>query len=385
MLATYFAPAGRAGVDELAAQERAAADNPIVQAILSAFDGYVLVLNLQRQILACSERLLRDIGLTGSRPVDPGPLLGLRPGEALHCVHSGEGPDGCGTGCSCRSCGAVVAILASQRGDAPADDECLLSVRDADGHAASRELSVRATPVRVGGYELTVVALRDISAVKRRAVLERAFLHDLNNTLGGIVGWSQLLEAHAARNPEEAARQVVLLCERLERELSDHRLLLMAEEGDLPVRARRVPVVGVMAALEGVFERHDVARDRVLRVEPPAGGAEVVTDPDLLLRVLTNMVKNALEAVPPGGSVRAWHERAGDADRFCVQNPGEIPAEVVGRVFHRSFSTKAASGRGIGTYSMRLLGERYLGGRVSFRSSAEEGTVFLISLPDRTG
>lgn len=40
------------------------------------------------------------------------------------------------------------------------------------------------------------------------------------------------------------------------------------------------------------------------------------------------------------------------------------------RIFQRSFSTKGAKGRGLGTYSMKLFGETYLGGQVSFRSSA---------------
>jgi sensor histidine kinase regulating citrate/malate metabolism len=50
------------------------------------------------------------------------------------------------------------------------------------------------------------------------------------------------------------------------------------------------------------------------------------------------------------------------------------------QIFQRSFSTKGA-GRGLGTYSIKLLGERYLHGTVSFASSAEQGTIFQISLP----
>jgi signal transduction histidine kinase len=49
-------------------------------------------------------------------------------------------------------------------------------------------------------------------------------------------------------------------------------------------------------------------------------------------------------------------------------------------VFQRSFTTKSGTGHGLGTYGMRLLGERYLGGRVSFVTSAEGGTVFSMRL-----
>jgi signal transduction histidine kinase len=47
----------------------------------------------------------------------------------------------------------------------------------------------------------------------------------------------------------------------------------------------------------------------------------------------------------------------------------------------RSFSTKGGRGRGLGTYSVRLLTERHLGGQVDFRSVPEEGTTFFVRLP----
>jgi sensor histidine kinase regulating citrate/malate metabolism len=64
-----------------------------------------------------------------------------------------------------------------------------------------------------------------------------------------------------------------------------------------------------------------------------------------------------------------------------VHNNGVIDEEVQLQLFKRSFSTKSSAGRGIGTYSMKLFGERYLNGRISFRSSREEGTLFSFSLP----
>ncbi len=51
------------------------------------------------------------------------------------------------------------------------------------------------------------------------------------------------------------------------------------------------------------------------------------------------------------------------------------------RIFQRNFSTKAEAGRGIGTFSMKLLGEEVLGGKVSFTSTENDGTVFVLSHP----
>ena len=65
---------------------------------------------------------------------------------------------------------------------------------------------------------------------------------------------------------------------------------------------------------------------------------------------------------------------------FRVANPSVMPPDVQNQVFQRSFSTKGEN-RGLGTYSMRLLTERYLKGHVSFTSDKAHGTVFRVRLP----
>jgi len=100
----------------------------------------------------------------------------------------------------------------------------------------------------------------------------------------------------------------------------------------------------------------------------------------LLGRILGNMVKNALEAVPEGAAVTLDGGRTAGSVWFSVQNPGVIPPEHLPRVFRRSFSTKGP-GRGVGTWSMRILAESYLRGRVTVASDAARGTVFTLILP----
>ena len=100
----------------------------------------------------------------------------------------------------------------------------------------------------------------------------------------------------------------------------------------------------------------------------------------MLRRIVGNMVINALEAVPAGETVRVSLDVGAEEVCIKVTNRGEIPKDVQLRMFKRSFSTKGASGRGIGTYSMKLFGERYLGGRVGFRCLNGE-TEFFFKLP----
>jgi hypothetical protein len=56
-----------------------------------------------------------------------------------------------------------------------------------------------------------------------------------------------------------------------------------------------------------------------------------------------------------------------------------VPREIPLKVFNRSSGSKAATGRGIGVYSMKLFGERYLGGKVVFQCPGGR-TVFFIEL-----
>ncbi len=93
------------------------------------------------------------------------------------------------------------------------------------------------------------------------------------------------------------------------------------------------------------------------------------------------LVKNALEAVAPGETVTTYCSNTEDKITFYVHNPGVMSREVQLQLFQRSFSTKAAEGRGIGTYSVKLFGERYLKGKVAFSSNETEGTVFSLSMP----
>jgi signal transduction histidine kinase len=92
------------------------------------------------------------------------------------------------------------------------------------------------------------------------------------------------------------------------------------------------------------------------------------------------MVKNALEACSPGETVTVGCHKVYDYVRFWVHNRKHIPQKIQLQIFQRSFSTKG-SGRGLGTYSMKLLSENFLQGRVSFESTAKDGTIFMGMYP----
>ena len=373
-LKTWFAPAGRTSADGLKAEQEKIAHSELINTLLNAMPDYLLVLNSYRQIVAVNERLLSAFGIS-----DPENLLGLRPGEAVSCVHCSEGPDGCGTARNCAVCGAVLAILASQDIGLPQRRECQLMLGRQDGCQAL-DLDVLATPVTIEGEAFTVLALRDISSEKRRYVMERVFFHDILNNAGGIRGLAALLVD--GTNPaaeEEYKGWMVNLADNLIEEINHQRRLLSAEQGDYQPVFEEVDLGDLLQDVKRLYENHELTPGRILSVnEEPA--CSVLTDRPLLRRIIGNMVLNALEAAKPGDQITIRRHCQAERVRISVSNPGEIPLHVQLSLFKRSFSTKKEAGRGLGTYSMKLFGERYLGGVVDFRSN-DGMTTFFIELP----
>ena len=93
-----------------------------------------------------------------------------------------------------------------------------------------------------------------------------------------------------------------------------------------------------------------------------------------------SLVAAAGIATAAGGTVTLGSQAQGDTVSFTVHNPTVMPPAVQLQIFSRSFSTKG-SGRGLGTYSIKLISEKYLHGQVSFVSKAGEGTRFTVRYP----
>lgn len=373
---TYFAPAERDDNDTVMKVSKIIESEPIIQAILESVDGYIMVLNSKRQVLAMNKQLVKDLKIE-----TPSCLFGNRPGEILGCIHSAEMPGGCGTSKVCSTCGAVISIVTSQKENKPITKECLATIKSGTA-TDSLEFRVKSTPIEIGGQSYTVLVLNDISGDKRRDALERTFFHDILNTVGGLLGWSSLLRDLENLDPKEVASHIVTLSRRLQQEIEDQRKITHAEKGDLNLTIETVSISDIFNTLNTIFQNHPVAENKTLLVLDTKSEEKITADISLLTRILTNMVKNALEAINIGETVKLWYEKKNGNVIFYVHNPGFIPEHISMRIFKRSFSTKSERGRGIGTYSMKLFGERYLKGKVDFETSKDGGTTFYIQLPE---
>lgn len=374
---TVFASATRAEHDVLQRQREAFLSDTSAVALLDAMPGAAMILNRHRQVLLANKLLRETID-----PTDSDHVMGMRPGELLHCVRACERPGGCGTTHACSQCGAVGAILECLSTHKRITRECRIrTAGTVDGGAL--DLRVHATWLAIHEHEYVVVAVEDISSEKRRAVLERTFFHDLLNTVGGVQRLAELLDNEHPDPEVELTwkHEMTRLSSLAVDQIMSQRQILAAERGELGLQLDCVNLTELLEAQVALFRRHPVGERRRITLDCTRTGV-LHTDPSLLARVVSNLLKNALEATPEGGMVSVSAELDAGELTLSVHNEGVIPQPIQLQIFQRSFSTKGGDGRGVGTYSVKLLTERYLKGEVQFVSNDRLGTLFVIVVPD---
>lgn len=370
---TYFAPAERTDRRTFANQVENISNSQIMSTLLQATGGLLVVLNEDRQIVGLNEAFLNALGIS-----EPATVLGLRLGATLNCIHAAELPHGCGTTPHCVTCGAVIAMMAAINDDLAAEKTCALTA-EKGGETLERYLSIRAQPMKIDDSRWILIFAQDITHEHSLATLENIFFHDVGNILTALVGSSDLLvkempDHHRAIKIQNAAKR---LCA----EVALQRFLSNQKDDANLLKMSLVPIRDISEEVELMMSCHPAARLRTLEQKWPDEEINIHTDIHLITRVLGNMLLNALEATGEGGTVRL-NTTVNDTDIIWeVSNNTYIPAEMQLRIFQKHFSTKAAMGRGIGTHSMKLLGEKYLHGRISFSSSAEAGTTFCFKHP----
>lgn len=349
-------------------------DTPILKQIFNALPEICIVVNEKRQVVFGNEALLQAVGENSSQV-----LIGLRNGEALNCVNAGK-PHSCGGSDACRFCGATSTITESQLKKQRVTRECRLNVRR-DNVVEACDFRVTASPLNIGEEQLTVVTLKDISDEKRRKALERIFFHDVLNSAGALQGFlHEVIAEDQQEDIKTLAPELERTAAQLLEDITAQRDLLAAENNDLVVVTNSVDSLELLEDVQTSLSHHPVAEGKKFLLAPDSKAISFVTDPKLVRRVVANAAKNALEASSDGGVVTLCSKEGGLGVLFSVNNKAVMSDEVRHQVFQRSFSTKG-EGRGIGTYSIKLLTERYLHGRVSFTSSPAQGTTFTVTYP----
>ena len=213
--------------------------------------------------------------------------------------------------------------------------------------------------------------------------LAAGIAHDFNNLLTGLIGNISLAQLQLDKGQQawellDEAQRAAMRATALTRQL------LTFAKGGAPVRTRSniVQVVRDSASLA-------VSGSNVqCQFDLPSESCLVTGDEGQLAQVFQNLVRNAVEAMPGGGTVgvQVSRQKGNRGDEVCVEvvdhGPGIAP-EVLDKIFTPFFTTKD-KGSGLGLAVAFSIVQNH-GGRIQVSSKPGAGTTFRVSLPALTG
>lgn len=355
--------------DHFERQQQAWQSQPFLAQVLQAVPEIIIVLNSNQEMVFANEALrgrlkAPDVGEGGHR----------RWGSILGCQHAVE-KGGCGVTRFCSICGGLKAIETALRGTRDVQ-ECRILSRS----GAALDFQMTAVPIDFGVDRYVICTMADISAQKRCQALERLFFHDVLNTAVGIRGLADLLKEAEGEKAVEIRNVIANTAGTLVEQIQSPRLLTMAENNDLAVSLRPIDSLDFLGGILENWREQGTTHHLKLVVNADSRSVRFSSDKTILTHVLNSMVKNAFEASLRGMEIALGCYADDQAVIFTVRNAAVLAEDVQLQVFQRYFSTRG-SGRGLGTYSMKLLTEQYLGGKVGFTSGGNAGTTFTVRLP----
>ncbi len=235
-----------------------------------------------------------------------------------------------------------------------------------------------------------LLVLRDLTDIRRleamREDLIHAMVHDLRNPLTAIHGSVKLLMRQLADASDNTLQLVEIIRSSTERMLSLVTSILeiaRLEEGQVPLQRQPFALQDflpqTLALLRVVAQRKQIT----LTLECAPDLPRVEADPDLIRRVIENLVGNALKFTPEGGDVRvsAWYDAETDRVHVSVRDTGGgIPEMLRGRLFQKfSPGNQVGRGSGLGLAFCRMAVEAH-GERIWLEHTGPEGSTFVFTL-----
>jgi len=255
----------------------------------------------------------------------------------------------------------------------------------------NEELRVRNTELQTALAELKETQQRVIQQERLRALGQMAsgVAHDFNNALVPILGFSELLKLspgvladrekatsyinmiHTAAG--DAAKVVSRLKQFYRKQDEDDAF----EAVDMETLVRQA-----ITLTQPKWKDQTQAKGATIRVEPELNAVPpVLGDESALREVLTNLIFNAVDAMPAGGVIKVRTRRDGNFAILEVADTGTgMTEEVRKRCLEPFFTTKGERGTGLGLSMVFGIVQRH-GGTVDIESELGKGTTFILRQP----
>lgn len=204
--------------------------------------------------------------------------------------------------------------------------------------------------------------------------------HDIRNPLQALIGEVYLIKTELVNMPENNAKQNIIEClDSTEQGIGYiNKIVADLQDYSRPLNPE-FQKVNLKDLIEDVIETIMFPSNVTLSLNlksPPA----ISLEQTFTRRTLTNLINNAIQAMPNGGQLKIAAYQEKDNINIAVTDTGiGIPDKLKAKVFTPMFTTKA-KGQGLGLAVVKRLVEAQ-GGSISFESKVGLGTTFLIKLP----
>jgi len=245
---------------------------------------------------------------------------------------------------------------------------------------AARELTVLAA-----SFNELLARLDQSFDSMRRFVADAS--HEMRTPIAVVRGEAEVALSRDRTSAEYQASLGLILDEsrRLSRLVDDLLHLARADAGHVKLRSEEFYLNDLVA--ECCRSLHSLAATRRIDLEcRPSADAAFRGDPELLRRLVVNLLDNAIRYTEPGGKAEAAVDAAGPDLRIVISDSGPgIPPDAAPYVFDRFYRAdksrdRERGGSGLGLAIVKWIAESH-GGKVSLASQPGAGTTFTVSLP----
>jgi len=159
--------------------------------------------------------------------------------------------------------------------------------------------------------------------------------------------------------------------------------LIKMERGEYQVQSEPVnvlkPLAQIRNEMSGLMRTKDLDLQILFNSQVPGPDDTFVIEGEEILfySMLTNLIKNAIEASPPNQTVYVSLLK-NEQNIIRIQNKGVVPEQIRERFFDKYVTASKRTGTGLGTYSARLITET-MNGTISMKTGNREGTMVKIS------